>query len=113
MVMRKCWHRKTTGDAMSAHRLPPARATLRGRRSAVIIAALLAAGAPPVAAEVVTLTAVRDNTLFEDASGSLSNGDRGYSREGTIKTQFAGRWFGSTWRESFPRAPSSRARCSP
>lgn len=38
------------------------------------VAVLLAAGLAPAAAEVVTLTAVRDNTLFEDATGSLSNG---------------------------------------
>jgi hypothetical protein len=39
-----------------------------------VIAALLAVDVGPAAAEVVTLTADRDNTLFQDATGSLSNG---------------------------------------
>lgn len=52
----------------------PVRPKARGRRVAPVIAALLAAGPGPAAAEVVTLTAVRDNTLFEDPTGSLSNG---------------------------------------
>ncbi len=44
------------------------------RIAAALVAAMLAAGLAPAAAEVVTLTAVRDNTLFQDAAGSLSNG---------------------------------------
>jgi hypothetical protein len=35
---------------------------------------LVFTGAHPAASEVVTLTAVRDNTLIESATGSLSNG---------------------------------------
>jgi hypothetical protein len=67
---------------------PPTLGECRGRRAASLVAALAVAGAelpaaalfavllaaPPAAGSVVTLTAVRDNTLFEDAAGSLSNG---------------------------------------
>ena len=44
--------------------------------SAVVVGllALLAASAAPAAGAVVTLAADRDNTLFQDATGSLSNG---------------------------------------
>ena len=44
------------------------------RAAAAVLALLLAAGTVPAAGEVVTLTATRDNTLFQDATGSLSNG---------------------------------------
>jgi hypothetical protein len=67
---------------------PPTLGECRGRRAGSLVAALAVAGAelpaaalfavllaaPPAAGSVVTLTAVRDNTLFEDAAGSLSNG---------------------------------------
>ena len=44
------------------------------RRAAFVMAHLLVAGSLPATADVVTLTAVRDNTLFQDAAGSLSSG---------------------------------------
>lgn len=50
------------------------RAVSRTRWTAPLVAALLLTGVRSAAADVATLTATRDNTLFEDATGSLSNG---------------------------------------
>lgn len=51
-----------------------ARGKVTGWRAAPVLAGLLAAGALPAAADVVTMAAAGDNTLFEDSSGLLSNG---------------------------------------
>ena len=49
--------------------------TLRGRiRGLLIPAGALMLGAIPALADVVTLSASKDNTLYEDGTGSLSNG---------------------------------------
>jgi hypothetical protein len=52
----------------------PAPARVPAVRVAVVIVAMLAADGLPAAADVITLTPVRDNTLFQDVAGSLSNG---------------------------------------
>ncbi len=51
-------------------------------------ATVLCCGAAPAGAVVVTLNSVRDNTLYQDATGSVSNGAGVYMFAG--RTQFAG-----------------------